>query len=72
LDSLLVFSAQAIFGAGAQFLGGYLSDKFSLIAPYIAMSLIFILATIIAFFELGFKRDVLIKKSVERKGVFLV
>ena len=52
----IVFSLQSIFGAGAAFIGGYLSDKFNFIVPYVLMSVIFALATIIAFFELRYKK----------------
>ena len=52
----IVFSLQSIFGAGAAFIGGYLSDKFNFIVPYVLMSVVFALATIIALFELRYKK----------------
>jgi MFS family permease len=51
----LLYSAQSILGAGASFLGGFLSDTYGLKAPYFAMAIIFALATIIALFTLKFK-----------------
>ena len=64
----IVFSLQSIFGAGASFLGGYLSDKFSFVIPYILMSVIFALATIIALYELKFKKSPKIEKT-QHKGI---
>jgi len=55
----IVFSLQSIFGAGAAFIGGYLSDKFNLTMPYFLMSIIFLLATTIALFELKYKKHTL-------------
>ena len=65
----IVFSLQAIFGAGASFIGGYLSDKYSFIVPYLLMSVIFALATIIAFFEFRYKKAPKIK-PIKSKGLF--
>lgn len=65
----IVFSLQSIFGAGAQFIGGYLSDRFNLLVPYILMSAVFALAAIIALFELKYKKAPKIHRDV-RKGLF--
>ena len=65
----IVFSLQSIFGAIASFLGGYLSDKYSFIIPYILMSVVFALATIIALYELKFKKASKIKQT-KPKGIF--
>lgn len=46
----LLFSLQSIFGAMAQFFGGILSDTFGIVTPYYAMSITFILATILVLF----------------------
>ncbi|MEA3230048.1 MAG: MFS transporter, partial [archaeon] len=54
----ILYSVQSILGAGAQFISGYLSDTFGLSIPYIAMSLIFVLATIISLKEIGFKTPI--------------
>ncbi|MBR9676544.1 MFS transporter [Candidatus Woesearchaeota archaeon] len=62
----LVYSAQSILGSGAALLGGVLSDTYGLRAPYIAMSIVFALATIISIRELKFK-DKPLKKKVEKK-----
>lgn len=66
----IVFSLQSIFGAGAAFLGGYLSDKFSLIVPYLVMSIVFALATLIAFFELKYKKAPEIKEDKPKGLLF--
>ena len=50
-------------------MGGYLSDKYSLIIPYLLMSIIFALATIIAFFELRYKKAPKINQN-KPKGLF--
>lgn len=65
----IVFSLQSIFGALAQFVGGYLSDKFGFVVPYVLMSVVFALATAVAFFELRYKKSpkICMKKS---KGIF--
>lgn len=46
----LLYSLQSIAGAGAQFAGGVLSDRFGITTPYYAMSATFILATILLAF----------------------
>jgi len=51
----IMFSAQAVLGAGASFIGGYLSDKFGLATPYIIMAFLFALATLISLWVFKFK-----------------
>ncbi|NPA72976.1 MAG: MFS transporter, partial [Gammaproteobacteria bacterium] len=65
----IVFSIQAIFGAVASLVGGYLSDKYSFVIPYITMSIIFLLATIIAMYEFKIKkvRKITQQKRIEKK-----
>ena len=66
----IVFSLQSIFGAGAAFLGGYLSDKFNFIVPYVLVSVVFALATIIAFFELRYKKATKIHENKPKGLLF--
>lgn len=67
-----VYSAQALFGALSQFLGGYISDKYGLPAPYLAMSIIFVLATTLSFFLLSSKTNEKKKKEedFEKRDLF--
>lgn len=58
-----MYSIQSLLGAGAQFAGGLLSEKFGFSAPYFAMSLVFALATILTLFALSSKRSTLAHKK---------
>ncbi|GEM_PF-695016 len=67
-----VYSAQALFGAISQFLGGYISDKYGISAPYLAMSAIFLLATFLSVFILksNKKNSKLTPKDTEKRDLF--
>lgn len=64
----LVFSIQSILGAMAQFLGGYLSDRYSFAVPYFLMSFIFLLASLIAISQIREEKTASIKKDENEKS----
>ena len=61
----MLYSIQSISGAGASLLGGYLSDTYSIILPFLLMSVVFVAASLIAVFGLkpGRATKVRIQKS---------
>ncbi|MFC1754043.1 MFS transporter [Thermoproteota archaeon] len=66
----MMYSAQSILGAGAAFLGGWLSDMYGLKAPYFAMAFVFVLATVISLREIGFKHSKIKKRKEKRDLLF--
>jgi MFS family permease len=66
----MVYSMGAILGAGAQFLGGVLSDQYGFRTVYIAMSGVFLLTALISLKELGFKKKELKNDEYEPRHLF--
>ncbi|PLX21512.1 hypothetical protein C0584_02490 [Candidatus Parcubacteria bacterium] len=65
-----VYAAMSILGAGAQFLGGFLTSKYGFAIPYVVMSLFFVLATILSLFELRYKKAPIIYKEKSKDILF--
>ncbi|MCK5300009.1 MAG: MFS transporter [Candidatus Aenigmarchaeota archaeon] len=65
----MLYAVQSILGALSHLIGGYLSDRFGLSAPYFAMSIIFLLATVIAIREIGLKPTSKPKTTEKKRSI---
>ncbi len=65
----IVYSTQALFGAGAALLGGFLAERYGLTAPYLLMAVFFVFISILAGILLESSKPKKQTKKEKHKGI---
>lgn len=66
----VMFSASAVTGAAAQFIGGYTSDVLGIKFPFFIMAAVFALSALFAFFSLDLKEKPVRKKTSDKGPLY--